>query len=103
MNIQQIILTTLISLSIVVFLLMIHNIDNSFNLIKIERDLCFQGSYYEFCDNNLIGNCVRPEKFYATSMFLLITFTIPFLFGFLFITIKGGDKSGGERYSRSAW
>jgi hypothetical protein len=103
MKIQQIILIILVSLSIEMSLLLIHNIDNAFNLIKIERDLCFQGSYYEFCDSNLLGNCMRPEKFYAMSMFFLIIFTIPFLFGFLFIIIKGGDEDGGKRYSRSAW
>jgi len=51
-------------------LLFIHNIDNAYNMIKYQRDLCKQGIMIDIVDCNL-STCTEPERLYLFSITLL--------------------------------
>jgi len=51
-------------------LLFIHNIDNAYNMIKYQRDLCKHGIIVDTVDCNL-STCTEPEKLYLFSITLL--------------------------------
>jgi hypothetical protein len=51
-------------------LLFIHNIDNAWNMVKNQRDLCESGIIVDMVDCNLT-TCFKPEELYIFSITLL--------------------------------
>jgi hypothetical protein len=51
-------------------LLFIHNIDNAWNIIKNQKDLCMNDIKVDMVDCNL-AVCFKPEKLYLFSITLL--------------------------------
>jgi len=56
----------------IVSLYLIHNIDNAWNIIKNQRDLCKYGITVDMEDCNLVV-CFIPDKLYLFSIIILIS------------------------------
>jgi hypothetical protein len=60
----------IISILCIACLFLIHNIDNAFNMVKNERDLCKSGIIADTVDCNPV-TCFKAEKLYLFSVITL--------------------------------